>query len=140
MCSGKGESLFTSLAVLQCRWLHRGQLVLLGLQSTWLCCFSLPTYLYSSTWKNQTKLQTHFRWRLFPSIVFCRDILHCLGKTKRPLVNTWPGSTFRKKKPIPRANWRIAPFTWVAAIRSGLTSALTAIGGSPLSLKMKVIF
>lgn len=36
---------------LECRWLHRGQLMLLVLQSTLLCHFSLPRYLYSSTWK-----------------------------------------------------------------------------------------
>lgn len=113
-----------------------------GLQSTLLCHFSLSRYLYSSTWENQTKLQIHFRWRFFPSIVFCRDVLHCLGKNQKkiPSANTQPGSTFRKKKAqIPRANWRIALFTWVTAIR-GVTSALTAIGGSPLSIKRMTIF
>lgn len=102
-CLGKGHSLFTSLAVLQCR----GNLNACGCPEDSLCCsasrshccvifLSLDAYT-PVLGKNQTRRQTHFRQRPFAKYCILQRYSKSYGKKTSPSANTQPVSTFRQK-------------------------------------------
>lgn len=104
MWLGKGQLLFTSLAILQCR----GNFNASGCPEGSLCCSAsrphcCAIFLYLDAYtpvlgKNQTRLQTRFRQRPFAKYCVLQRYSKLYGKKKKtPSANTQPASTFRQK-------------------------------------------